>query len=73
MQRAFGRGALARNSQLQLRGRQAVAREQAARGNRIAGDGTPAQLEHDEVLDVRQGVNHFNAQEERPGPQWPGA
>jgi hypothetical protein len=61
LQGALGRNPPAENSQLQPGRSQPVAREHAALGDCLAGDGTFGQLDDREVLAFGQGIDHFNA------------
>jgi hypothetical protein len=61
-QKTPGQYLFSANSELQLRSRQSVPREQAARGDRVPDGCTLRKVEDGDVLDLGQGVDHFNAQ-----------
>ena len=50
--------------------RHAVAADHAACFDGIARDGTVGQIQGDQILNLRNGVNDFNAQPGHPDPVW---
>ena len=45
--------------------------DDAARLDRLTGHGTVLHVQSDEILGIREGVNHFNAQAGEPGVHAP--